>query len=88
MELAPRRWLISPWGSAAVPSESAAQHRLFEMVAHDPAAAKRTGIKASVAKDFVAADKGRDLKSLPQHVEKKSMGGPVPCAAYPRAFDW
>lgn len=29
----------------------------MEMVAHDPKAAKRVGIKPSVGKDFVAADK-------------------------------
>lgn len=40
-----------------MPSKSRAQHNLMEMVAHDPRAAKRTGISQSVAKDFVAADK-------------------------------
>ena len=42
-----------------MPSKSKAQHNLMAMVAHDPAAAKRTGIPQSVGKDFTAADKGR-----------------------------
>ena len=32
------------------------------MVAHDPAAAKRLGIKQSVGKEFVKADKGKTFK--------------------------
>ncbi len=32
------------------------------MVAHDPAAAKRLGIKQSVGKEFVNADKGKTFK--------------------------
>ena len=42
-----------------MPSKSGRQHRLMELVAHNPAAAKRVGIKQSVGKDFVAADKGK-----------------------------
>lgn len=56
-----------------MPSVSRRQHNLFEMIAHDPGAAKRTGISASVAKEFVAADKGSDLSKLP--VAKKAAGG-------------
>ena len=33
------------------------------MVAHDPAAAKRTGIPQSVGKEFVTADKGKKFGS-------------------------
>lgn len=40
-----------------MPSKSGKQHRLMEMVAHDPTAAKRVGIKPSVGRDFVEADK-------------------------------
>jgi hypothetical protein len=40
-----------------MPSKSGKQHRLMEMVAHDPKAAKRVGIKPSVGRDFVKADK-------------------------------
>ena len=39
-----------------MPSVSGKQHRFMEMVAHDPAAAKRVGVPQSVGKDFAAAD--------------------------------
>jgi hypothetical protein len=39
-----------------MPSTSKRQHNLMEMVAHDPAAAKRLGISQSVGREFVAAD--------------------------------
>ena len=42
-----------------MPSVSKKQHNLMAMVANDPAAAKRVGIKPSVGKDFMAADKGK-----------------------------
>ena len=42
-----------------MPSKSGKQHRLMELVAHNPKAAKRLGIKQSVGKDFVQADKGK-----------------------------
>ena len=45
-----------------MPSKSKAQHNLMAMVAHDPAAAKRVGIKQSVGKEFVNADKGKTFK--------------------------
>jgi len=51
-----------------MPSVSQKQHNLFEMVAHDPQAAKRLGIPQSVGKDYVEADKGKSLKSLPMKV--------------------
>jgi hypothetical protein len=40
-----------------MPSKSGKQHRLMAMVAHDPGAAKRVGIKQSVGRDFIEADK-------------------------------
>jgi len=46
-----------------VPSVSRKQHNLMEMVAHDPAAAKRVGISQSVGKEFVAADKGKKFRA-------------------------
>lgn len=67
-----------------MPSVSKAQHNYFEMIAHDPGAAKRTGTSQAVAKEFVQADTGRDLKALPQRVPQKARGG----AVYPRAFRW
>lgn len=42
-----------------MPSKSAKQHRLMEMVAHDPSAAKRLGIPQKVGKEFTKADIGR-----------------------------
>lgn len=51
-----------------MPSQSGKQHRLMEMVAHDPSAAKRVGVPQSVGKDFVMADLGR--KFAPKKTEK------------------
>ena len=42
-----------------MPSKSKSQHRFFEMVAHNPKAAKRVGVPQSVGKEFVSADKGK-----------------------------
>ena len=42
-----------------MPSKSAKQHRLMEMVAHDPAAAKRLGIPQKVGREYANADKGK-----------------------------
>lgn len=42
-----------------MPSKSAKQHRLMEMVDHNPKAAKRLGIPQSVGHEFVEADKGK-----------------------------
>ena len=39
-----------------MPSTSPKQHRFMEMVAHDPAAAKRVGVPQKVGKDFASAD--------------------------------
>ncbi len=55
-----------------MPSVSGPQHRLMEMVAHDPAAAKRLGIKQSVGRDFVEADKasGKRFPGRPHHPQQ------------------
>ena len=45
-----------------MPSKSGKQHRLMELVAHDPAAAKRLGIPQAVGEEFSQADKGRKFK--------------------------
>jgi hypothetical protein len=42
-----------------MPTVSKKQHNFMEMVAHNPAAAKRTGVPQSVGKEFVEADKGQ-----------------------------
>ena len=49
-----------------MPSTSQAQHNFMEMIAHGghPRGGKR-GPSVAVAKDFVAADKGKKVKSLP-----------------------
>lgn len=47
-----------------MPSKSEAQHNLMEMAAHDPKAAKRTGVPQSVAKEYVKADKAKRLAQL------------------------
>lgn len=46
-----------------MPSVSKKQHNLMEMVAHNPAAAKRVGIPQSVGKEFVKADTGKKFRS-------------------------
>lgn len=55
-----------------MPSKSQAQHNMMEMVAHDPAAAKRLGMPQSVGREFVEADKGKKLaKALRKHDNSK-----------------
>jgi len=55
-----------------MPSKSQAQHNFMEMVAHDPAAAKRVGVPQSVGQDFSKADKGRKIGKLAKHVRKSN----------------
>lgn len=50
-----------------MPSVSQKQHNFFEMIAHDPEAAKRTGVSKNVADEFVQADKGKNIKKLPKY---------------------
>ena len=45
-----------------MPSVSKKQHRLMAAVAHSPEFAKKVGIKQSVGKEFVAADKGKKFR--------------------------
>lgn len=56
-----------------MPSVSKKQHNLMAMVAHDPAAAKRVGIKQSVGKEFVSADKGKKFKEGGMAESKKMV---------------
>ena len=42
-----------------MPSKSPAQHRLMEAAAHNPKFAAKAGVPVKVAKEFVAADKGK-----------------------------
>ena len=45
-----------------MPSVSKKQHNLMALVATDPSAAKRLGIKQSVGQDFIKADKGKKFR--------------------------
>jgi len=45
-----------------MPSVSKKQHNFMAMVANSPKMAKQIGIKQSVGKDFLAADKGKKFK--------------------------
>ena len=45
-----------------MPSISKKQHNLMAAVAHSPSFAKKVGIKQSVGKDFMEADKGKKFK--------------------------
>jgi hypothetical protein len=55
-------------------STSQAQFRTMAAAAHNPAFARKVGIKQSVAKEFNKADKGQDYKDLPK---KATEGAPV-----------
>jgi hypothetical protein len=52
-------------------SVSQAQARTMAAAAHNPEFAKKVKIKQSVAKEFNQADKGKNIKSLPQRTVKK-----------------
>jgi len=51
-------------------SVSQAQAHMMAAAAHNPEFAKKVNIKPSVAKEFNRADKGKNVKSLPQRVQK------------------
>jgi hypothetical protein len=54
------------------------QHNFMEMVAHNPAAAKRVGVPQRVGKEFVAADKAAGLfkgKAPPMAAKKHNTDG-------------
>ena len=46
-----------------MPSVSKKQHNLMAAVAHNPAFAKKVGIKSSVGEEFLQADKGKKFGS-------------------------
>jgi hypothetical protein len=52
-------------------SVSQAQAHMMAAAAHNPAFAKKVGIKTNVAKDFNKADTGRDISKLPKRVIPK-----------------
>jgi hypothetical protein len=53
-----------------MPSKSEAQKRLMRAAAHDAGFAKRVGVPVSVAKEFVAADKGKRPPAAPKRKGK------------------
>lgn len=59
-----------------MPSVSGKQHRLMEMVDHNPSAAKRLGIPQSVGRDFVKADQaaGKHFKGPKKRASKQMWG--------------
>jgi hypothetical protein len=57
-----------------MPSVSKKQHNLMEAVAHNPAFAKKVGIKQSVGKEFAAADKGKSFKQGGDMASKMNAG--------------
>ena len=59
-------------GNNKMPSKSKAQHNLMALVANDPKAAKRLGIKKSVGEEFLQADKGKKFKGGGM-MDKKDM---------------
>lgn len=54
-----------------MPSVSAKQHRFMEMVAHDPAAAKRVGVSQTVGQEFAQADKGKHFAGKKKSAAKR-----------------
>jgi len=49
-----------------MPSKSKAQHNFMEMIAHNPAMAKKKGVPQSVGREFEKADKGKKLERAVQ----------------------
>ena len=58
-----------------MPSKSPKQARLMAAAAHNPAFAKKAGIKPGVAKEFNQADKGTGILS---YCEGGSVRAPLP----------
>ena len=56
-----------------MPAKSAAQKRLMDAAAHNPAFAKRVGIPTKVAKEFSQASKGQTFKRGGEMAESKAM---------------
>jgi len=57
-----------------MPSKSPAQHRLMEAAKHNPAFAKKVGVPQSVAREFVAADKGKVSAAKSKSKSKDTHG--------------
>lgn len=63
-----------------MPSKSASQARLMAAAAHDPAFAKKVGIKPEVAKHFNDADAGSKLLSKAMKGKPKAKTEAAPAA--------
>ena len=66
-----------------MPSKSIAQNRFFHWAAEHPDEAH---VAPAVSAEFLAADHGRKISDLPEHVAKKAEGGAV--AGMPKKFVW
>ena len=56
-----------------MPAKSAAQKRLMDAAAHNPAFAKKVGIPTKVAKEYSKASKGQTFKEGGEMKESKAM---------------
>ena len=56
-----------------MPSVSKKQHNFMAMVANDPKKAKQLGIKQSVGKEFLQADKGKKFAKGGETMDKKEL---------------
>lgn len=56
-----------------MPAKSAAQKRLMDAAAHNPAFAKKVGIPTKVAKEYSQASKGQTFKKGGEMKESKAM---------------
>lgn len=56
-----------------MPAKSAAQKRLMDAAAHNPAFAKKVGIPSKVAKEYSQASKGQTFKKGGEMKESKAM---------------
>lgn len=59
-----------------MPAKSAAQKRLMDAAAHNPAFAKKVGIKQSVAKEFSKESKGLKLKKSRSRADLQKVNKP------------
>ena len=56
-----------------MPAKSAAQKRLMDAAAHNPAFAKKVGIPSKVAKEYSTASKGMTFRKSGEMKESKAM---------------
>ena len=61
-----------------MPSTSKKQARFMAMIAHDPGAAKRTGVPQSVGREFNKADKRTGILRKKKRGGQTAGGAPAP----------